>query len=79
MGSGGFWLLPVCTSRLWCILVGCGAVLVGSGGFWCSSGGVLVWFLWVLVNSGGFWWVLVYSGAVLVGSGRVLVGSCEFW
>ena len=31
-----------------------GVVLVCSAGFWCNSGGVLVWFLWVLVNSGGF-------------------------
>jgi hypothetical protein len=57
--------------------VGSVGVLVGSGGFWCSSDGVLVEFLWVLVSSCGLWWVLVGPGAVLMGFGGALVGSCE--
>ena len=45
---GVVWGGHVASGESWWVLVGSGEFRVQ---FWC----VLVWFLWVLVSSGGFW------------------------
>ena len=65
VGPGEFWRILVRSGELlcsfgvvWGVHVASGEswwVLVISGIFWVQFWCVLVWFLWVLVSSGGLW------------------------